>query len=128
MDVKKKTVLIVDDEPANIDLLKGLLPQNLKIKAALNGELAIKLCAKQAPDLIFMDLVMPGLSGFETITKLRAMSNIKNTPIIVISGNKSPEDETKAKALDVSAYLVKPLIADELSALFKDQLRSLKNE
>ena len=48
-----KTVLIVDDEPANIDLLKGLMPENVKIKAATKGEVALKLVGKQLPDLLF---------------------------------------------------------------------------
>lgn len=117
-----KTVLIVDDEPANIDLLKGLMPEGLKIKAALKGEVAIKLVSKAMPDLLFLDLVMPGLDGFSTLEQIRAMPAGDELPVVIVSGNQSDQDVEKGKSLNVVAQLSKPVEPQQIQQVLKNYL------
>jgi len=117
-----KTVLIVDDEPANIDLLKGLMPTDYKIKAALKGEIAIKLVEKAMPDLLFLDLVMPGLSGFETLEKIRDLPQGESLPVAIVSGNQSEEDINQGKTLNVIAHLSKPVKPEQIQQILNQYL------
>lgn len=112
-----KTLLIVDDEPANIDLLKGLLPPNIKVKAALKGEIAVKLITKSAPDLILLDLIMPGLDGFQTLQKIRELPDGGLINVAIVSGNDSPADIQKGQELGAVAHLKKPIDAKLLASV-----------
>lgn len=122
MEFMTKTILIVDDEPTNIDVLKGVLPNHYKVKAALKGEVAIKLCQKQIPDLIFMDLFMPGLSGLEVIEQLRTEPNTEKVPIIIVSGNSAEHTANEQAQLDVLAHLQKPINQQALNNVLINQL------
>lgn len=113
------TVLVVDDEPANIDLVKGILPEEFKVKAALKGEIALKLLSKQVPDLVLLDLVMPGLSGFETLQQIRLLPNGHEIPVVIISGNASDSDLDKGKELGAIAHLMKPIDPNQLLTIIK---------
>ena len=108
------TVLVVDDEPANIDLIKGILPDNVKVKAALKGAIALKLVSKQIPDLILLDLVMPELDGFQTLQKLRESEAGKNVPVAIISGNAEQSDIELGQEMGAIAHLQKPIQPQEL--------------
>ena len=122
MEYMTKTILIVDDEPTNIDVLKGILPNHYKVKAALKGEVAIKLCQKQIPDLIFMDLLMPGLSGLEVIEQLRTEPNTEKVPIIIVSGNSVEHTANEQEQLHVLAHLQKPINQQALNNVLINQL------
>lgn len=108
------TVLIVDDEPANIDLIKGILPSTVKCKAAVSGQIALKLLTKQVPDLIFLDLIMPGMDGIETLSAIREQPELQNTPVIIVSGNKNDEQMAKLEAMGISGYVTKPIDSEML--------------
>ena len=110
-------MLVVDDEPANIDLVKGILPETIKVKAALKGEVAIKLVGKQMPDLIVLDLIMPGLSGFETLAQIRKLDTGQQVPVVIISGNAQQSDIEQGQQLGVIGHLQKPIKATELLAI-----------
>ena len=64
-------ILVVDDEPANIDILLGVLSPHYKVKVAPSGALALKIAQQYVPDLILLDIMMPGLSGFDVIKALK---------------------------------------------------------
>src|SRR5690349_13011652 len=79
-------VLIVDDVPANRTLLQQMLePQGWEVLLAPDGETAIKVANKTRPDLIFLDVMMPGLNGFDTCRKLKANPATKEIPVIFIT-------------------------------------------
>ena len=113
------TALIVDDEPANIDLIKNVLPSDIKVKAALKGEIAIKLFEKSVPSVIFMDLVMPGLNGFETLERIRALPQGDSVPVVIVSGNCSPEDKIQSENLGVIEHLIKPVKPEQIIEVVK---------
>ncbi len=88
--VTKETILIVDDAPENIEILNSQL-HAFNRKAAPNGENAIILAKRTLPDLILLDIVMPGMDGFEVITKLKEEDSTRDIPIIMITA-KSDSD------------------------------------
>jgi len=67
---KKFTILAVDDTPENLDVVKGILGRDYVVKVAINGPMALKITEKQAPDLILLDVMMPGMDGYEVCRRL----------------------------------------------------------
>ncbi len=103
-------ILIVDDEAANISILGGVLSNDYKLYTAKNGERAIELAKKHLPDLILMDVMMPGLSGYDVAVALKGMEATENIPIIFVTAMTGVEHE--AHAFDVHAvdFIEKPII------------------
>lgn len=106
------TALLVDDEPSNIDLLKSLLADKFKIKAATNGKLAVKIASKALPDIIFLDVLMPEQSGSETAQQIRALPNGDKVKVVYVSGSELPP-EVKVE----DGFILKPLNQDKVDSL-----------
>ena len=107
--IKQQTILIVDDAKANIDILADLLKSDYKIRAATNGEKALEIAfSVNPPDLILLDVLMPGIDGYEVCKKLKASSQTKNIPVIFITGKVSEEDEIYGFTLGAVEYITKP--------------------
>jgi CheY-like chemotaxis protein len=102
--------LIVDDSAAIRKQLEIEL-RSTKIRAdyAICGEEALEKVDKTQYDLIFLDIIMPGIDGYEVCEKLRKMSNYKKTPVIMLSGKTGPLDEVKGILAGASTYLAKPV-------------------
>jgi len=114
-------VLIIDDEAQIIHALEtGLERNDYEIVTALSGEEGLGLAAMHKPDIIILDLAMPGLTGFDVCKELRTWSK---TPIIVSSVRKSEEDKIRALDLGADDYLVKPFGLQELMARMRAVLR-----
>lgn len=112
--------LIVDDSAAMRKALEVELrriPQKLNIDQADCGEAALELAAQKKYDLIFLDIVMPGIDGFEVCKTLR--KTIKKTPIIMLTGKTSPLDEVKGVMAGCSTYLTKPVDRNEFQKVLK---------
>ncbi len=117
-----KVAFVVDDEPANIELIKGLMPEGVKVKAALSGEIALKQLSKKFPDIVFLDLLMPQMDGFETLQAIRELPHGENLPVLIISGNASDTDIEKSKALGAIGHLVKPVDGEKLASYINQYL------
>jgi twitching motility two-component system response regulator PilH len=116
-------ILIVDDEPKDIETIKKILEgQGHKTFSAENGEKGIQKAQEQHPDLIVMDIVMPGLDGFKTTRKIHKSSDTSTIPIITLSSKNQESDKAWAKMQGASEYLVKPVKADELVGAVKKLL------
>jgi len=114
-------VLIIDDEAQIIHALEtGLERNDYEIVTALSGEEGLGLAAMHKPDIIILDLAMPGLTGFDVCKELRSWSK---APIIVSSVRKSEEDKIRALDLGADDYLVKPFGLQELMARMRAVLR-----
>ncbi len=99
---KKETILVVDDTPDNVSLMSGLLKDLYKVKAANNGEKALKIARSESPpDLILLDIMMPGLSGYDVCKELKADPATCDIPIIFLTAMTSIEDEKRG--LDMGA-------------------------
>ena len=119
--MKATRVLVVDDEPAVLRALRvALESQGYEVLAAQSGEQAVRLTAEAGPDLIVLDLGLPGIDGLEVIRRVRAFAPV---PILVLSA--WGEDRTKVEALDLGAddYVVKPFAVPELLARVRVGLR-----
>ncbi len=109
---EKRTVLVVDDTPENIDLLKGILGPEYGIKVATNGRLALKLAMlSPKPDLILLDVMMPEMDGYEVCRQLKASEETRAIPVIFITAKGEVEDVAQGFALGAADYITKPVVA-----------------
>ncbi|WP_417534220.1 response regulator [Marinobacterium stanieri] len=116
------SVLVVDDSHAMQQVLAkelAKLEQTINMDFADDGESALAKVAEATYDFIFLDIMMPGIDGFETCTQMRALPNLKKTPIIMLSSKTSPLDEVKGIMAGSSTYLTKPIDSDEFLKVIK---------
>ena len=123
--LEKSTILVVDDSPDNLSLISGLLKDLYKLKVANNGEKAIKIAqADKKPDLILLDVMMPGLSGYEVCQALKADPSTRDIPIIFLTAMTGADDEKKGLELGGSDYITKPISPPIVLARVKTQLQN----
>jgi putative two-component system response regulator len=107
---EKPTILVVDDTPDNIDVLSGVLRSKYKVKAALNGEKAIRIANKEPqPSMILLDIMMPGMDGYEVCQKLKETPSTAKIPVIFITAKSEDKDEKKGLDLGAVDYITKPI-------------------
>ena len=105
-----KSVLVVDDTPENIDILKGILAPYFMVKVASSGRMALKAVASgKEPDLILLDVMMPDMDGYEVCRLLKADDRTRHIPVIFVTAKSSVEDETQGFSLGAADYIVKPV-------------------
>ncbi len=110
-------ILIVDDIPANLALLGHILKNfGYKVRPVPNGTLALKVAEKEKPDLIFLDIMMPEMDGFEVCRKFKENKDLSDVPIIFISALNETNDIVKALEAGGSDYITKPFKAEEVKA------------
>lgn len=115
-----KTILVVDDAPEHLDLLVGLLKDKYTVKAAINGDIALKIAqSPQPPDLILLDIVMPGKDGIEVCEILKGDEATAHIPIVFLSGKASGEDCERGMELGGAAYLKKPVEVESLFSVLE---------
>ena len=105
---KKFSILIVDDEKSNIDVLNHVLKENYRLFIAKTGESAIKIARENLPDLILLDIIMPGMDGYEVLIQMKKTDITKNIPVIFITGQDSKENEVRGLNLGAVDYITKP--------------------
>ncbi|MBF0620994.1 MAG: two-component system response regulator [Magnetococcales bacterium] len=121
--VSKKTVLIVDDTPENVDVLRGILSQHYRIQVATNGRLALKIAFSPAPpDLILLDVMMPELDGYETCRLLKKDDRTSDIPVLFVTAKSDVKDETHGLSIGAADYLVKPVSPPIVLARVKTHL------
>lgn len=121
---KNNKILIVDDEEQNIRLMSSLLEaMEYKTEAASNGEEAIKKIRECKPDLVLLDIMMPGMDGFEVCTKIKESPDIQHIPVVMVTA--LADRNSKLKGLDVGAndFLTKPIDRSELMLRVKNLLK-----
>lgn len=112
---KKHKVLIVDDTPENIQVLMGTLKDQYAIVAAINGEKALKMAvAEPRPDLILLDIMMPGMDGFEVCRRLKSDPGTRDIPVIFLSALDDTADKVKGFAEGAVDYISKPFQPEEV--------------
>lgn len=117
-------VLIVDDVKANVDVLVNALRDDHKLSVALNGEAALRAVEKNAPDLILLDIVMPGMDGYEVCRRLRAVPDTKEIPIMFLSSLDEVENKTQGFEVGGNDYLTKPFEVLEVKARVRSLLKA----
>jgi sigma-B regulation protein RsbU (phosphoserine phosphatase) len=106
----KPSILVVDDTPANLTLMTGLLQDDYQVRAATSGEKALKIaCSENPPDLILLDIMMPEMDGHEVCRRLKADEKTQDIPIIFLTAMSEAEDEEKGLKLGAVDYITKPV-------------------
>ncbi|MBU2977128.1 two-component system response regulator [Alteromonas sp. C1M14] len=121
-EVDKARLLIVDDEPVNLRVLKQLLGQDYTLYFAKNGPEAIKLAEEQHPDLILMDVMMPVMTGFDACKQMKATESLRNIPIIFVTALNDATDEAEGFAVGGVDYITKPISPPVVKARVKTHL------
>ena len=104
------TILVVDDTPANLDLMAGLLQDRYRVKVAISGEKALQIARSASPpDLILLDIMMPGLSGYEVCEQLKRDPATRSIPIIFLTAMSATENETRGLELGAVDFITKPV-------------------
>jgi len=119
----KNTILVVDDMPENIDVLFGALKRDYKVKAAPNGEKALEIAqGKNPPDLILLDIMMPGMDGYEVCQRLRENEKGRKIPVIFLTAKSEKEAVVKGFESGGQDYVTKPFDLRELTERVRTQL------
>lgn len=123
---KRTSIMVVDDEQAILSLLSRILEsEGYSVVGAADGESALALLERQEPDLAILDIMMPGLNGFQVLELIRQHSDI---PIIMLTGNREVTALRDAVALGADDYLRKPFSTRELLARVRAKLRRVSQQ
>jgi PleD family two-component response regulator len=122
----KAKILIVDDTPANIQVLNEVLQVECDVYFALNGNEALQKIEMLQPDLILLDIMMPIMDGFEVCRILKKNESFKNIPIIFITALGQPEEESRGLKLGGADYITKPFNPDMVQLRVRNHLELKK--
>ncbi len=123
-DLSESRVLIVDDVKANVDVLVQALRDDYKLSVALDGPGALRSVEKNVPDLVLLDIVMPGLDGYEVCRRLRANDATREVPVMFLSSLDDVTDKARGFEAGGNDYLTKPFEMLEVKARVRSLLRS----
>jgi putative two-component system response regulator len=130
----KQSILVVDDSPENIDLLSEVLRDEYRIRVATSGEKALKIVySDEPPDLILLDIMMPGISGLEICRRLKANPDRRRIPVIFVTAMSSVDDEKRGLETGAVDYITKPISPPIVKARVRthlalyDQARELEH-
>lgn len=119
----KAKILVVDDQPVNIQIIHQMLNTDYQIFMATSGAQAITLCQTNPPDLILLDVMMPELDGLATCRLLKQQPELAPIPVIFVTGLQSPEEEALCWEAGGADFVLKPVNAVTLKHRVKNQLR-----
>jgi len=120
--MNKQSILVVDDTPENIDVLNGILNEEYDVKVAINGMMALKIAQKMKPDLILLDIMMPGMDGYEVCERLKANLETQKIPVIFVTAKNQIVDEARGFEVGAVDYITKPVSPPIVLARVKTQL------
>ncbi len=116
------TVLVVDDTEANIDILVSALDSEYEVIVAMDGESALETVNTDPPDLILLDILMPGIDGYEVCRRIKSKPRTKEIPIVFITAMSEIQDKTKGFELGAVDYIIRPFEPMEVKARVKTHL------
>jgi len=121
--MKKLKILLVDDEEEFVTTLAERLElRGLQARAALNGEAALKMIEADTPEIVILDIMMPGIGGFEVLRRIKAQH--PRLPVILLTGRGSTNEGIKGMRLGAFDYLMKPLNIEELLKKMQEAIKS----
>jgi len=123
-DLSESRVLIVDDARSNVDILVDALRHEYKLAVALSGESALESIARNPPDLVLLDILMPGIDGYEVCRRLRAAPETREIPVMFLSSLEDVEKKTLGFEVGANDYLTKPFELLEVKARVRSLLKA----
>ncbi|MAL96151.1 MAG: two-component system response regulator [Haliea sp.] len=125
---KRKTLLLVDDEAINLQVLQGILGSEYRLLFAKNGQRALDLSRSESPDLVLLDVMMPEMSGHEVCQMLKQDLATRNIPVIFVTALSDTDDEAQGFALGAVDYITKPVSPPIVLARVKTHLALVNYE
>lgn len=126
-DISRCTVLLVDDAEENLDILVEILGEEVDLTVAMDGETALEIIEEERPDLILLDIEMPGMNGFDLCRRLHRSPETAAIPVIFLSGRTGEEDRATARQLGAVDFIAKPFVADKIRAIVHDVLHQAED-
>jgi len=124
MESKKKKILVADDEPAIRSLITlHLRRRGYEVVTAEDGVRACEAAQSEVPDLVLLDLMLPGRDGYSVLMNLRSNATTRNVPVVFLTGEAREEHEEISSALGANGFMQKPFSADQLAAVVETALR-----
>lgn len=120
----QRKILAVDDDPNNIAILEELFDGNYDLKISSNGEQALEIAREFLPDIILLDIMMPGMDGYEVCQQLREHDILKDTKVIMLSARAMNSEQLKGYRAGADDYITKPFDGDELLEKVRMHFRS----
>jgi len=124
-EIKKYSVLIVDDESLNIRALTHILNPDYTLYAEKSGQGAIEATEKFLPNVILLDIIMPGMDGYDVIRALKSSERTKDIPVILVSGLCDADAKEKGGSLGAADYIAKPFSPEIVKLKVENQIKSL---
>src|SRR5262245_26147727 len=121
-DLSEARVLVVDDAKSNVDILVGALRDDYKLSVALNGESALQSIERSPPDLVLLDILMPGIDGYEVCRRLRASPRTREIPVMFLSSLEEVHDKARGFEIGGNDYVTKPFELVEVKARVRSLL------
>lgn len=106
----KHTILVVDDDPTNLQIVRNVFQDSYNLQLAINGEMALKFVERRRPDLILMDLMMPGMDGKETLSRIRENPLNTSIPVVFLTASQNVEEEIQCLNMGASDFITKPIV------------------
>jgi putative two-component system response regulator len=119
----KAHILLVDDEPANLQLLRSILSEEYRLSFGRSADEALELVAQEAPDLILLDVVMPQRSGYYVCRQLKANPATAAIPVIFVSSLTNAADQSNGFAMGAVGYVTKPINPALVRAQVREHLK-----
>src|SRR5437867_5231349 len=117
------TILVVDDNPRNVNILRLILGKDYTLATAASGEEALAVAPAMRPDLVLLDIMMPGIDGYATCRQLRALPDLRHVKIIMVSARAMVSDRLQGYDAGADDFVTKPFDEDELLAKVRVHLR-----
>ena len=128
-EISRSSILVVDDNLQNLEVLGGFLKnEGLSVEFAIDGSSALSFLEKKKFDLVLLDIMMPGMNGFEVCLKLKSNPDTTEIPVIFITAVSDTESIIKGFSNGAVDYITKPFIQDELLARVKTHLKAVKSK
>jgi len=128
MPRETQKILIIDDAPANLEILSDLMNDECEALCALNGNDGVELARREQPDLILLDVMMPDMDGYEVCRKLKGDSRTRAIPIIFVTALDHEEDEAKGLEMGAVDYIAKPIKLSMVRARIRNHLDLRRTE
>jgi len=121
-DLSQMRILVVDDVETNVDILVEALGDDYRVSVAMDGESALEIIEEVPPDIILMDIMMPGIDGYEVCKRLKSKTATRDIPVVFLTALSEEENEAKGLALGAVDYITKPFSAALVKARVKNHL------